>query len=226
MISQPNIEKEGALLPERLNRRTSIHELLDARWSPRSFSENPIEPRKIVSLFEAARWSPSSGNEQPWSFIVVTQEDAGAYAALLGTLADANRRWATRAPMLILGITRSTYSKNGQPNRHAWYDLGQSIAFLTVQASALGLAVHQMGGFDGERTRALFSIPLEYEPVVVLAVGYAESADQLPADLRQRETAPRMRKPLEEIVFARQWGEPSPYITTQNPFLNNLPSKN
>jgi len=226
MIPQSNLEKEHASIPERLDRRIATHELLDSRWSPRSFSERPIEPRKIIGLFEAARWSPSSANEQPWSFIAATKEDTDTYAALLGTLTERNRSWAASAPMLILAVTKLTYSKNGQANRHAWYDLGQSVALLTVQASALGLSVHQMGGFDGQSARALFSIPQGYEPVVVLAVGYAGSVEQLPSDLRHREMAPRSRKPLEEIVFTQQWGKASPYVETKNPLLNNPPSKN
>jgi len=226
MISQTNIEHVLFSTPERLDRRTRLHELLDTRWSPRSFSEKSIEPSKILSLFEAARWSPSSANEQPWTFIAATKEDEDTYAALLGTLSERNRIWAARAPMLILAVAQLAYAKNGKTNRHAWYDVGQSIAHLTVQASALGIAVHQIGGFDAERARTLFSIPEGYEPVVVLAVGYVESADQLPADLRQRELAPRSRKPLEEIVFTGRWGDASPHAISENPALNNVPSKN
>jgi len=226
MTSQSNVEKKEIAAPERTDRRAILHELLNERWSPRPFSEKPIESWKVLSLFEAARWTPSSANEQPWNLIVVTKEESESHADLLGSLSEGNRRWAGQAPLLVIGVAKSTYERTGRANRHAWYDLGQSVANLTVQASSVGLAIHQMGGFDSEGVRGFFSIPDGYEPVVVLAIGYAESASKLPADLQQRETAPRSRKTLEEFVFTKQWGTPSPYVLKQNPLLNVSPSKN
>lgn len=52
-----------------------IEEALGRRWSPRAFSAEPVEREKLLRIFEAARWAPSSSNEQPWSFVVATQED-------------------------------------------------------------------------------------------------------------------------------------------------------
>ena len=226
MTSQSTTEKKNIEAPERLDRRAILHELLNERWSPRAFSEKQIESWNIVSLFEAARWTPSSANEQPWTFILVSNEETETYSAFLESLSEGNRRWAGAAPLLVLGVAKLTYERTGRSNRHAWYDLGQSVANLTVQASSVGLAVHQMGGFDVERVRGLFSIPEGYEPVVVLAIGYADGASKLPADLQQRERAPRSREPLEKFVFTKQWGTPSPYVLTQSPFLNTVPSKN
>lgn len=226
MITRSELKTAHTFTPERLELRAPIHELLKNRWSPRSYSEEQIEPWKIVSLFEAARWSPSSSNEQPWHFIVATKEDTAVYGALSETLMEGNRRWASRAPMLVLGIAQSSYSRSGKPYRHAWYDLGQSVAHLTMQASALGLVVHQMGGFDAAKARDLFSIPDGYDPVVVFAVGYAESPEHLPDDLRDREVVPRSRKSLEATVFTEKWGQPSHHISIQHPLLNELPLSN
>jgi nitroreductase len=226
MITKSELKNERTFIPQRLEPRALLHELLSNRRSPRSYSEEPVEPWKIVSLFEAARWSPSSANEQPWHFIVATKEDTTVFDTLAGTLMEGNRRWAGRAPMLVLGVAQSFYSKNGKPYRHSWYDLGQSVAHLTIQATSLGLSVHQMGGFDAEKARDLFSIPDGYDPVVVFAVGYAEGAEHLPDELREREMAPRSRKPLEAGVFTEKWGMPSHHIATQHPLLNDLPSTN
>ncbi len=67
-----------------------IHELLQARWSPRAFTSDPVTPAQIRSLFEAARWSASAGNGQPWSFIVAPREDTATFELLLNTLAEGN----------------------------------------------------------------------------------------------------------------------------------------
>lgn len=226
MSTKRDAEHENVYFPERLDVRAPITDLLSHRWSPRAFSERPVEPSKLLSLFEAARWSPSSANEQPWRFIVATKEDTQVYETLLSLLAESNRRWAQRAPVLILGAAQTSYSKNGKPYRHSWYDLGQSVANLTVEAQALGLAVHQMGGFDEIKATELLSIPKEYEPVIAIAVGYSARPEILPDDLRKREETPRSRQPLESLVFTEEWGKPSRHIDTRSSLLGNPHSTN
>jgi nitroreductase len=214
-----------ATTPLRMDIQAQIHELLANRRSPRAFSEARVEPEKLVSLFEAARWSPSSANEQPWRFIVATKEDTHTFSALTTSLMEGNRRWAERAPVLVLALAQTTYSKTNRSYRHAWYDLGQSVAYLSVQATALGLAVHQMGGFDGENIRQALSIPEGFDPVIVFAVGYPAQPTILPEDLQKREQAPRTRKVLNEFVFTEEWNRPSAHVQPQNSLLKQ-PSTN
>jgi len=72
-------------------------------------------------------------------------------------------------PVLVLAVARLDFAHNGTPNRHALYDLGQAVANLTVEATSLGLHIHQMGGFDSRLARELFAIPAGFEPAAVLA---------------------------------------------------------
>ncbi len=183
-----------------------IHELLEARWSPRAFSSQPIEADKLQSLFEAARWSPSGGNTQPWYFVVVTKADGEIHQKLVETMSGQNPNWTKNVPVLVLAVAKLNPDRAAF-NKYAYYDLGQAVAHLTVQAGALGLHVHQMGGFDGEKARQLFEIPADYEPVTISAIGYAGNLEDLPQDLQVRETAPRTRKPAKEFVFENQWGQ-------------------
>jgi nitroreductase len=179
-----------------------LHELLSRRWSPRAFSPRPVESAKLLQLFEAARWAPSSYNAQPWAFIVATREDAEGYNRLLSTLVDVNRQWARQAAVLILAVAKLDFDHVARPNRHAFYDLGQAVANLTVQATALDLQIHQMGGFDARSASELLAIPAGYEPVAVLALGYQ-------AELPEGRAA-RTRKPLADFVFSGSWGRPAP----------------
>jgi nitroreductase len=158
-------------------------------------------------LLEAARWAPSSSNEQPWSFIVASKEEPAEFARMLGCLVEFNQSWAKEAPVLLLSIARLNFASSGKPNRHALHDVGQAIASLTVQAMAEGLFVHQMAGFDAEKARREFAIPEGYEPVAVAAIGYLGDANSLPDKLRERELAPRQRKPLKEFVYEGTWGQ-------------------
>ncbi len=187
-----------------------IHEVIGRRWSPRAFSERPVEPDKLLRLFEAARWASSASNEQPWAFLVASQQDPKNFEALAGVLIEFNRTWANKAPVLILTLAHTQFEKDGKPNRHAFYDLGQAAANLSLQATALGLATHPMAGFNVEAARERFAVPAGWEPVSVIAVGYPGDPDSLTDKLRQRETAQRHRKPLETFVFSGAWGQPAP----------------
>jgi nitroreductase len=193
--------------------QTPIHELLGQRWSPRAFSGKAVEPEKLVSVLEAARWAPSSRNEQPWAYIVATQDDQKGFDELLAVLMPTNRAWAPKAPVLILALAHTLWTKEGTPNRVGIYDLGQATMSLVIQATSVGLATHQMGGFDVEAARRHFQVPAGWEPVSVIAIGYAGSVEDLPEPLREREMLQRHRKPLEEFVFSGAWGHPAPIAT-------------
>jgi nitroreductase len=186
-----------------------VHPLLAERRSPRAFSRKTVEPEILGSLLEAARWAPSCANEQPWSFIVAVKDNKPEFERLLGCLIEFNLDWAQHAPVLILSVARLVFQSTGKPNRHAFHDVGQAIASLTVQATASGLVVHQMAGFDVEKARREFAIPQDHEPVAVTAIGYPGSPADLPDKLKQKELAPRQRKALADFVFKRSFGQPA-----------------
>jgi nitroreductase len=180
-----------------------VHELISERWSPRAFAERPVEREKLRSLFEAARWAPSGGNKQPWNFLFATQEDAEAHARLGATLNEGNIIWAQHAPVLILVVAK-LYEYAGK-EQFSFYDVGMASGNLMAQAIALGLTTHQMGGFDADKARRLLDIPEGYQPLAMIALGYPGLVDTLPETLREREVAPRVRKPQNEFVFEGRW---------------------
>ena len=184
-----------------------ILDFLKNRWSPRAFAARPVELHKLLSLFEAARWSPSGGNQQPWSFIVTNQTEREPFEKLLGTLNERNQDWAKHAPVLVLSVVQRERAV-GQPNPWATYDVGQAVAHLSVQATALGLVVHQMAGFDRQKAAELFALPEGYDALTVFAIGYEGDPATLPAGLRERELEQRSRKPLKEFVFDGAWQAP------------------
>jgi len=182
------------VLPKSTQTEYPVAELIEQRRSRRAYSSLPIEAEKIHSLFEAARWAPSSLNEQPWVYLYATKEDAEkTWNKLLMALNESNRVWAQHAPLLILSLARKTLLRNGMPNSSATYDVGAANAFLSIEATRLGLNVHQMGGYDRERVIELLNIPENLEPMVIMAVGYLGDAGNLSERLQQREEAPRER---------------------------------
>jgi nitroreductase len=163
-------------------------------------------------LFEAARWTSSCFNDQPWTFIVATKDDTVNYQKLLDCLVPANVVWAQVAPVLGLIIAQKNFKHNGKPNAWSEYDAGQSAATLVLQATALDLVAHQMGGFDAAKAIAAFNIPETAKPVAAIAIGYAGETSNLPTDLQERETAPRDRHPLSSFVFTGEWGNSASFV--------------
>ncbi len=184
-----------------------INELIEKRYSPLAFDSKPVEEVKILKLFEAARWAPSSRNEQPWRFIYATREESDAFNNMYDTLAEGNRVWAKNVPLLILSVAARNSSFNGKPNYYAMHDTGMAVGNLLVQATDMGLYVHQMGGFDKEMARENLGIPDGFDPVAMIAVGYRGRTDDLPADLQKREKAERTRNELSEFVFKSSWNK-------------------
>ena len=178
-----------------------VEPLIRRRWSPRAFDERPVEPEKLASLFEAARWSASCYNEQPWSFIVATRDEAAEFARLLSCLVEGNQAWASHAPVLMVSVARLNFTQSGQPNRHAIHDVGLATAQLMLQAIAMGLFAHPMAGFHPDKVRELYGVPQGHEPVAAIAVGYTGDPAMLKEALRQRELAPRVRKSQDDFVF-------------------------
>jgi nitroreductase len=174
------------------------------RWSARSFSDREVSPEALKMVFEAARWTASSNNEQPWRFIV-GRRGTETFKKIHESLGGFNKEWAGRAPVLILGMAHTRFSKNGSENRYALFDLGAASSYLTLQAAELGMTTHQMAGYDQEAARKSLGIPEEYALGSAIALGYqGEPAALGNATLIERETTARARKPLDEIVYS-EW---------------------
>lgn len=186
--------------------------LLDAirdRYSPRAFTDRALRPDELLRILEAGRWAASCSNIQPWRYLVASRAEAEGYAKILGCLAEGNQRWAKDAPVLMLVVARETHESREGENAWAWYDAGQATSAMAIEASSLGIQMHQMAGFDAEAARTELAIPEGHAPVAAIAIGYPADPATLPDDLRARETAPRVRKPLEETVFGASWGTPA-----------------
>jgi nitroreductase len=181
---------------------------LRKRWSPRAFSERPVSNEDLKTLLEAARWAFSSFNEQPWRFIIARKSDGADFDRLLNLLVPFNQAWAKDAPLLMITLAKKTFSHDGSQNFHALHDAGAALAQLALQATAMGLHMHGMAGFDRGRARLELSVPDDYEVVTAVAIGYLGAPDSLPDNLKQRELAPRQRKDISELAFEGRFAQP------------------
>jgi nitroreductase len=182
-----------------------LHAPIESRRSTRAFSSAPVDRETVRLLLEAARWAPSAMNRQPWRFLVGRRGER-AHALLVDALAPGNRTWAADAGLLVAALART--DEGDRPDLTAAFELGLAVAQLEVQAAASGLVSHQMGGFDADAVRTAFGVPDEWRPTVVVAVGHPGDPGLLPQHLAARESAPRVRLPVDEIAFGAGWGRP------------------
>ncbi len=193
------------IVANRANTDHPVSEIIAKRWSARAFSTRPVEFSKLLSILEAARWAPSSRNEQPWRYIVFTNDNPEMLKKAQAVLKEIND-YAKRAPILICAITKKTYSGNGNPNRLHFHDLGAANENMFLEVFNQGLIMHEMGGFDVQKARDIFNVPEDYEVGIMIAIGYQDTYHVLPERLRQKAFTPRVRKPLSEIVFMEEIG--------------------
>jgi nitroreductase len=178
-----------------------ILEIIQERWSPYSFSSIPVERFKLKAMFEAAGYAPSCNNEQPWAFVFSTQDDKEVFNDFVGFLNDGNKVWAKNAYALIISMARTKFSPNGKPNRYAFHDTGMAVTNLLLQALALDVYVHQMGGYSVEKVKEYFKLGDDIEPVAMMAVGYLGDGSSLSPELLKRDETRRPRKSVNEFVF-------------------------
>jgi nitroreductase len=76
---------------------------------------------------------------------------------------------------------------------------------LVLQAHALGLAAHQMSGFDVNAFRKAFAIPDDVEVIAMISLGHFGEVEKLDPVLREREKSVRTRFPLGEIAYSGAW---------------------
>ena len=190
-------------------RKELILEIIEERWSPYSFSSIPVEEYKLKAMLEAAGYAPSCNNEQPWVFVLATQENRAIFDAFLGFMNDPNKVWAKNAYAIIISMARTKFSHNGKPNRFAFHDTGMAVSNLLLQAFAMDIHVHQMGGYSVEKVKKYFNLNEDMEPVAMMGVGYLGDGDSIPPELFERDEKRRPRKSLNEFAFKNTLSDPA-----------------
>ena len=180
--------------------------VISSRRSLRAFSDRPVEPAKIERMIEAARWSPSSGNRQPWRFVIVGKGDP-ARPAVEDAL-DRVNSWSKRAPVLIVAGARREDGTIRETREYFLHDTGLATMSLLHRGVDQGLLVHPMAGWREEPLKTALSLPDDFSPISVIAVGYAGRTEDLDDDARGKDEKPRARKGIGEIAFRGRFGEP------------------
>jgi len=161
------------------------------RFSPRFFSNKPVNEKDLNVIFEAARWAPSGHNLQPW-FFYFTQKGTRAYQKLFSTLDEYNQSWSHSAPLLILA--NAIIKNDKRENPFAYYDLGAAVISLILQAQSLGYYSRQMGLFDKQKVKRFFKLEKRLEPYIIIAMGRIGNYQNASQQIIDYELDPRPRK--------------------------------
>jgi nitroreductase len=186
-----------------------IHDLLARRWSPRAFDPaRPVSREQLKVLLEAGRWAPSCNGDEPWRYLIWDRgRDPQGWQKAYDCLNENNKKWVKNVPLLMLSCAGSTFEATGKPNRWTQHDTGAASVSMALQAVAMGLVIHQMGGWDVDKARAAFAIPADYTPMAMIAVGYQTGPEILDEETKAKEMRPRARKPIAERFFEGGWGK-------------------
>lgn len=189
-------------------------DLLQKRYSCRSFLEKAVSPEIIRYLLECGRLSPSGGNEQPWVFGVVT--DKGMIEKI-AEAASVNypQKWIATAPLLIVLCSKLFDAQGEHVGMHRFPSIDDDIQAMPPAVYArVNMEEHQtkiagehmviaalehgvystwVSSLDCERVSELLGLN-DYLVTNVLAFGY-------PA----REGKQQRKKELEDITFTNRF---------------------
>jgi nitroreductase len=183
--------------------RVPIHPDIAARWSPRAFDPVAVlDDEQLTAVLEAARWSATWGGRQPVRFLVGRRGDP-TFGALAGVLRRGNS-YARSASALILVCADE--GDDERTARYAVLDAGAAIANLSVEAVSRGLVIHPMAGFHLDAAQEAFAIPEGVLPLAIVAIGVLGDYGRAEAAVVERDSRPRERLALEQVVFSGRWG--------------------
>ena len=161
-------------------------ELTKKRYSCRSYKPTSIEPEKLDYIMECVRMAPSACNKQPWRFRILSSADDREKACRCY-----NREWFTTAPLVVIvSILHDEEWVRSDGKQHGNIDIAIATEHLCLAAAEQGLSTCWVCNFDTTLCKALFSLPDNEEPAVMIPLGY-------PAD----EAREKNRKTIENIVF-------------------------
>jgi len=182
-----------------------FRELVEARYSCRSFVKQPVERDKIEACIEAARLAPSACNAQPWSFVVVDAPDRleKVTAAAVSGIYRLSR-FMINAPVVIaiLADRGSFLTKAGSLVRNTRFylmDIGIVSEHLVLQAAALGLGACHVGWFNEKALVKELNLPKSTEIPLLICLGYPDISKRQNDPIR-RQAKSDTRKPMNEIL--------------------------
>jgi nitroreductase len=211
----------------RSNEKLLSEVIRDRRATP-SFDGVPVPDHDLKKILQAGLNAPSGYNMQPWRFVVIrtpeqkkrlrdasfNQAKVEEASVMIVACGDADGwRSGDLEEMLRLGrqggMSESYAAQARQnipnylsnhPNMPMWLNRQVMIAFthMMLMAEALGYDTAPMEGYEQEKVREVLKLPLSYEVVALLGIGYLQGPDKHNGG----------RFDMARTVFAEEYGKP------------------
>lgn len=164
-------------------------DLVNKRFSVRSFSNKAVEPEKLNYILECARLAPSACNLQPWRIYVVQSP------SLVKSLCLAyDKEWLKSASILLVicGDHNQSWHRPSDGKDHCDIDVAILTEHISLAAISVGLGSCWICNFDTAICREVLGLASNIEPTVIVPLGYSDSS--LPFKSK-------VRKNKEEVFF-------------------------
>lgn len=162
----------------------TFQELAHARYSVRSFKNQPIEEEKMNLILEAGRIAPTACNNQPQKIYVAKSEESRK------KLASVCRCTFDAPVILVVCYDRTRDWKN---KLMPGYESGETDAAIVcthmmLQAFELGIGSCWVGYFNAQAVSEVLDLPENITVSALLPMGYpADKAEPLPLHTQYRE---------------------------------------
>ncbi len=156
-----------------------FQELILKRQSDRKYLTTPVEQEKILMCIDAARLSPSACNAQPWTFVVVEEDNLRLEVEKAASGMGMNN-FAVQAPVIIAIVLEKPNftSKIGSVIKDKEYpliDIGIAANQFCLQATELGLGTCILGWFDEKKIKKLLNVPSSKRIPILITLGYSDA---------------------------------------------------
>lgn len=165
--------------------------LAKKRYSVRGYTGDKVEPEKLEAILEAAHVAPTGANCQPQRLIIIQGKEA------MARLSKAANVYNAPLAIVVCSDTSAVWTRPFDGKKLTDIDASIVTDHMMMEATDLGLGTLWVCYFKPDVLREEFKLPKTWEPINILAVGYANTASE-PAPSPDRHS--KMRKALGEIT--------------------------
>lgn len=153
--------------------KNNILQAIKERRSVREFTDAPVSAEDLTTLVEAAIWAPSGKNNQPWRFVILTDEEVRNHLADLTLY----RHIVANCRSLIV-VFLDTEAIYDEVKDHQ--SAGAAIQNILLAAESLGLGAVWLGQIlkNKHEVNSELGIGSRYDLMAVIAVGYPAHRNQ------------------------------------------------
>lgn len=158
------------------------------RRSIRSFQKKPVDIELIKQLIYVANHAPNSMNNEPWKFIIITDEKIKEELSKL-------HKGASHIALAPIGVA---VVAEPDVSPETWMvDVVNATMYFVLAAYSVGLGIGWIATYENKKAKEILGIPDNKVLVTLLSVGYPDP-NYKPRD--------KTVKRAEDVIYFNRWG--------------------